>query len=185
MIRAPKISLYDQKIPEKGAFFSCYYDDWETCREEFHNDIDSSSKKSSKQFFFRHNNLKAIQKFIFLIEKKLKIKSAKFEKTTDKNIVRIKPGKFWNQEYRIGLFTILLRCGGYYKKNINNALKKYLYCKATLKFLRGYTKIEIPEDDDNHWSGDYENHYNWHEIFSENPDFLKKEKAKKKAKVKK
>lgn len=99
-----------------------------TCREIF---SDYFHKSTATIGFTKTNlNIKKVNEFFGIIEKKLKFKKADcvvFYPTNNKNIVYVSVPKFWREDNaRRQLFTLFLRAAAvYYKDNFEQALTSY------------------------------------------------------------
>lgn len=120
-------------------------DHWFYCRELFHNIL-----VRIKLLFFSHGANKGphVAAFMQEIENRLDVTPrSEYGPTQRKNIMWIKPSKWWLQySMRRSLFTILLRAGIHYnatKKNFDEAVMNQKYLKSTPyafeRFMTGCT----------------------------------------------
>lgn len=118
--------------------------DWHDCRDTFAEDF-----YDSKFLFDAGSEIEVARviKYIRAIERKMGLKKrVKFQLTTCDKIVCVCPSKFWLNECRLSLFTILLRAGRKYKGSIKKCDSKEYLAKtrpAVKRFLSGHTKYAV------------------------------------------
>jgi hypothetical protein len=127
---------------------------WDTCRETFAFRFNQPTvyKGDTTCFLFKAKNRKNVKNFIAEFEKRLKVKSKSILLDTTKDgIILVQPSKFWlSDKIRMGLLTILLRCGSAYtdESSFDDTIVSYKYGKDTKlaidRFLQGFTKCKHP-----------------------------------------
>ena len=134
--------------------------EWHDCRELFHGD----HSDPRKIFLFKAPNRFQTKKFIRHAEKILglgrKYKCG-FVKTSDPDVLGIRPGPFWSIKRRIYLMTILLRASTNYnvkQKNFWETCKWEEYLEDTWeafeRFMAGNTEI-VKGDGGFGWVNDF------------------------------
>ncbi len=118
------------------------------CREEFANIFD----RGSKWVGFQNDgiNIKRINKFFEIAERKLRLKTKTvFYYTDHEDIVLINLPNFWRLNIiSREVFTLFLRCAAtYYSNSFEESLRKYHLiskCRGAINwFLKGHTKAKF------------------------------------------
>lgn len=127
---------------------------WDKCRESFCLRMNTPDlyKNDTKNFLFHSVYMENVKGFIREFEKRLRLKGRTiFAETSRSNCFLIRPNKFWLTEpMKMGLLTILLRCGANYKgvESFDATIESYIYGEETVaainRFLQGYTKCVVP-----------------------------------------
>lgn len=129
-----------------------YIDVVRKCRVEF---AEHFQRDINLIGFYKENiNINLVNKFIELVENKLKIKTPTIFYQLNRDTIIIKVSPFWMKSaLKRSVFTLFLRCGAvYYKKGFWNAINDYNLSRtvkpAIKRFLKGYTSTKLRKQDD-------------------------------------
>ncbi len=192
MISKKSIKIFDKYdyfyyASGEGTYFIIDSDnkinDGYTCREEF--DAYFSEQTRRVCWFKSGLNIKRINKFFSIIQRKLKLKQGlTFYPTNNKDVVVISIPAFWRETLtRRQLFTLFLRATNYYTNDFNKAISSYSLARSIKPFIEHFLKgnvISLYDDYDFH---DHDNNGLVDYITNQDKDFIYSNLVKKKIKA--